>query len=102
MKLIIKSKPEHFYRAKMKFTHQPIEIDVTPDIAKILMNEPMLVVAEFINPPEQEDIAETPKAKVDAVPEVKDVLPDAEIPKRTPKPSAKSKKAVNTGRKAKK
>ena len=50
MKLIIKSKPEHFYRAKMKFTHQPIEIDVTPDIAKILMNEPMLVVAEFINP----------------------------------------------------
>ncbi len=44
MKLIIKSKPEHFYRAGMKFTRQPVEVDVDADTATVLINEPMLIV----------------------------------------------------------
>ena len=44
MKLLIRSKPESFYRAKMKFIRQPVEVDVDADTATILMNEPMLSV----------------------------------------------------------
>jgi len=61
MKLIVRSKPESFCRAKMKFTRQPVEVDVSADTATILMNEPMLVVEEIKEPvfvPAAEDVVE--------------------------------------------
>jgi hypothetical protein len=50
MKLIIKSKPEHFYRAGMKFTRQPVEVDVDDKTAKRLIAEPMLIVENVCKP----------------------------------------------------
>lgn len=50
MKLLVKSKSEHFIRAGIAFSKEATEIDVNPDIATVLINEPMLI-AEVISEP---------------------------------------------------
>lgn len=93
MKLIVRSKPESFCRAKMKFTRQPVEVDVSADTATILMNEPMLVVEEIKEPEPQNDVIVEPQKDIEV--KTMPVTPN-------PPAAAKIKIQTNTGKNVKK
>ena len=93
MKLLVKSKPELFYRAKMQFTRQPVTVDVDADTATVLMNENMLVVDVIKEPEPQNDVIVEPQKDIEV--KTMPVTPN-------PPDAAKIKIQTNTGKKVKK